>query len=401
MQGIVQVTPENVSLQFRTGQDNLRFEAFDRKGTQASRFRARHRSKAIFLAYYRHEGGLQAESASKNGTYMHLLYAVSSSGNPLYEGKFGLRGRYHTYGQHSFIYDFIASCVRRGFTMTLLVEGLAEFPIAEPLGRYCKVIDSTELAHWPRCDLVLLDEPSEALMAFLPKDCRVATIIHRKNAAYSQHVITKSNKFICMTETALEYQRHFIRDEKLALIHQGVDLVRFHPLPGCVGHPEKRLRVLFYTRLDRNSSVAWRVITQLLRSDVSLTVLGDGEIFWQVSDHYGDKITLINYVPCHSIHNFLHSFDVVVSAGRGVMEALASGVPALCAGFEYGGPVVPENILAHLTVNITGHRMGTDINFLAQDIRLASALSGETCRTMAEEHCSIDRFVAQLIRCVD
>ena len=35
---------------------------------------------------------------------MNLLYAVSAQGNPLYQGKFGLHGRYQTYGQHSFIY---------------------------------------------------------------------------------------------------------------------------------------------------------------------------------------------------------------------------------------------------------------------------------------------------------
>jgi hypothetical protein len=63
---------------------------------------------------------------------MNLLYAVSAQGNPLYQGKFGLHGRYQTYGQHSFIYDLIAAAYRRGVRVTLLVEGLSGFPLAEP-----------------------------------------------------------------------------------------------------------------------------------------------------------------------------------------------------------------------------------------------------------------------------
>src|SRR5438445_7678766 len=73
------------------------------------------------------------------GTPMNLLYAVSAQGNPLYQGKFGLHGRYQTYGQHSFIYDLIAAAYRRGVRVTLLVEGLSGFPLAEPLKKYAHV----------------------------------------------------------------------------------------------------------------------------------------------------------------------------------------------------------------------------------------------------------------------
>jgi hypothetical protein len=60
---------------------------------------------------------------------MNLLYAVSAQSNPLYQGNFGLRGRYQTYGQHSFIYDLIAAAHRRGVRVTLLVEGLKCIPV--------------------------------------------------------------------------------------------------------------------------------------------------------------------------------------------------------------------------------------------------------------------------------
>ena len=88
---------------------------------------------------------------------MNLLYAVSAQGNPLYQGKFGLHGRYQTYGQHSFIYDLIAAAYRRGVRVTLLVEGLSGFPLAEPLKKYAHAFELDEAPQLGTVDLVLLD----------------------------------------------------------------------------------------------------------------------------------------------------------------------------------------------------------------------------------------------------
>ena len=140
----------------------------------------------------------------------------------------------------------------------------------------------------------------------------------------------------------------------------------------------------------------WQVIEELLRCHMQLTVLGDGDAFWAISDRFGDQLTLINHIPCHSVHTFLHHFDLVVSAGRGVMEALASGLPALAAGFDYGGPVLPENIDRHLAVNMTGFSMGRPLSQLREDVQRAGQLDQPTCRGMAEQYCSIDTFLDTL-----
>src|SRR6266702_1999866 len=102
------------------------------------------------------------------GTPMNLLYAVSAQGNPLYRGKFGLHGRYQTYGQHSFIYDLIAATSRRGVHVTLVVEGLSAFPLAEPLTKYARVLEMDEQPSVGPIDLILLDEPTDKLVASLP-----------------------------------------------------------------------------------------------------------------------------------------------------------------------------------------------------------------------------------------
>jgi len=327
---------------------------------------------------------------------MNLLYAVSAQGNPLYRGKFGLHGRYQTYGQHSFIYDLIAAASRRGVQATLLVEGLSAFPLAEPLKEYSRVLEMDERPPFGPIDLILLDEPTDELVASLPAGSPIICIIHRKTSVYSDEIQDRCDQFLCMTEAALEYQSSRIPPSKLMMVHHGVDLQRFKPTDETRVQRKTRPNLLFYTRLDRDEATMWRVLEQLLRCDVRLTLLGDGEAFWKISDQYGRDLTLINHIPCHSIHNFLHHFDIVASAGRGVFEALGCGIPALCAGYEYGGPVLPNNIRQHMETNITGYRMAGDLAGMRHDIDVAMSLERETCRLMASEHGSVETFLDKL-----
>lgn len=327
---------------------------------------------------------------------MNVLYAVSARDNPLYRGKFRLHGRYQTYGQHSFIYDLIAAAFRRRVHVTLLVEGLSAFPLAEPLMKYGRVLEMDEQPPVGPIDLILLDEPTDKLVASLPTGIPIICIIHRKTAAYSQEIQDRCDQFLCMTEASLEYQSTKIPPSKLRMVHHGVDLQRFTLSKETRVQKKTRPNLLFYTRLDREEVTMWRVLEQMLRCDVRLTVLGDGEAFWKISDQYGCDLTLINHIPCHSIQNFLHHFDIVASAGRGVLEALASGLPALCAGYEYGGPVLPDNIRRHMEVNMTGYRMAADLAGMCHDIDMAMSLEPETCRLMASEHGSVETFLDKL-----
>ena len=110
---------------------------------------------------------------------MNLLYAVSAKSNPLYQGQFGLHGRYQTYGQHSFIYDLISAAHRRGVHVALLVEGLGAFPLAEPLKKYASVFEMDEAPQLGPIDLILVDEPTDKLVMALPAGCQSASFTRK------------------------------------------------------------------------------------------------------------------------------------------------------------------------------------------------------------------------------
>jgi glycosyltransferase involved in cell wall biosynthesis len=326
---------------------------------------------------------------------MHLLYLVSARRNPLYGGKFLLNGRYRTYGQHSFLYDFAAACHRGGHQMDIFVDDLQEFPIALPLTAYCRIHNASEIAdvrhEW---SVALLDLADSQLLSILPAYLRTICIVHNPYQIIPVETLDRCDLLMCLSEYAFEEKIKIIQRAKLALNPQGIDLGRF-----TVSHVAEarrgRTRVLVYSRLDAEKRDAvQQTIRALAQLDVDLTVLGDGEEFWSISDDLGRDVTLINFIPCHCIHRILGNYDLVVSSGRGVMEAMACGKPVICAGRSYGGPVLEENIERLRRVNFTkSDGSNSDIGNLRAHIEAALSLRPETCRRLAERLFDVESFV--------
>jgi glycosyltransferase involved in cell wall biosynthesis len=329
-----------------------------------------------------------------------MLYLLSASGNRLYDGRYELDSRYLTYGQQSFIYDLIRAASRRGITIDLVVDGLDVFPLAKPLAPCCNLHDLATWTPLGAADFALIDEIPDRLLAPLPDHIPAFCVVHNAAARYSSALRDRCRGFLCMTETALRHQAKSIPVDKLVLIHQGVDLERFRSR-SCLPRPPGSPRVLVSSRMDNEKCPTMLSIIELLvRTEVRLTVLGAGDAFWSLSDNFGDRMTLINHIPCHSLHHFLTDFDVVVSSGRGAMEALASGIPTLCAGYQYAGLITPENLLRLLESNLTGYGFGIDVATIAEDVAGAMRVSASSARALAEQYCSVDRYLDQLLHTV-
>jgi glycosyltransferase involved in cell wall biosynthesis len=326
-----------------------------------------------------------------------MVYLLSATGNPLYDGRYRLYSRYQTSGQHSFIFDLFRAASRRGLSIDLLIEGLDDFSLTAPLEPYCNIFDVATVPSFAETDFALIDEVSERLLEVLPVEVPAFCVVHDAATNYSPAMQRRCRGFLCMTEAALRYQARSIVAEKLMLIRQGVDLERFRPrLPPS--RSSRCPRVLVSSRLDEEKQPTMlSVIDQLVRSNARVTVLGPGDAFWQLSDEYGAQITLIDHIPCHSIHHFLPDFDVVVASGRGAMEALACGIPTLCAGFAYAGLITAQNLSRLLETNLTGYGFGTDGSRVSEDVERALLVDGVTCRRLAEAHCSVDRYLDQLL----
>jgi glycosyltransferase involved in cell wall biosynthesis len=329
---------------------------------------------------------------------VNILYLVSATDNPLYEGQYDLHGRYMTFGQQSFIFDLVLGLAKRGASVTLAVEGASRFPLIEPLQRFCRIIDPLENRVPENVDLVLVDEGSDRLLEYCPAGVPAFRIVHNAATCFSARLEHRCQRFICLTERSLQQLSTRIPNEKLVLIHQGVDLERFAPRDPLSRTVAPQIRVLIYSRLDEHREpTIWRLLEQLEYSDARITLLGDGPKFWSICDRFGPSITPVHFIPCISIQNFLPNFDVVISSARGVMEALAMGLPALCGGFEYAGPVLRDNIRDHLKINITGFGMGVDPRRVCDDLKDAATMDSSSCRKLAEDYCSVQGFIDRLL----
>jgi glycosyltransferase involved in cell wall biosynthesis len=282
----------------------------------------------------------------------------------------------------------------------LVVEGAESFPLARilaPPGRIVELADQRILED--DVSGALIDVVSETVLDAVPRSIPLVCIVHHARASFTRNMLARIDRFVCMTQNAVEFQSPRLGRERIALIPQGVDLHRFRVRPPCSARgKELTPRVLWYTRLNaEKGETLLPAIAELVRARVSLTVLGDGDLFWEISDRFGSEVALINYSPCHSIQNLLPWFDVVVSSGRGAMEALACGVPVLCAGFGYGGPVRWGNVEELLRYNLTGWRSGLSLAGLVDDLGIARIIPQLDCRILAERHFNGDRM-ARAIR---
>ncbi|MFE2376523.1 hypothetical protein [Streptomyces sp. NPDC059398] len=323
---------------------------------------------------------------------MHITYLLATGSNAIYDGKYSQRGRFHTYGQQSFVLDLIRTMSRAGHSVRLIVDTPASFALTSTFNGMDAVTVTEEIDPSGKTDLILVDEvPDEMLMHF---DAHIPAfrIVHHAGRRSSDYLVSRCARFLCMTENALSLQQKYLPPDRAVLVHQGVDLERFPAVLTRSGG--RRPRVLVYCRMDSGrEALLGRIIENIDREELLVYVAGDGPGFWDTSDRFGSDIVLINHVPCQSIPNLLAEMDVVISLGRGAMEAMATGIPTLCAGHHYAGPVTADNIGSLLRYNLTGADSDRDPALVMTDIREALHSDRRAVRALAEERLSADAFM--------
>jgi hypothetical protein len=323
---------------------------------------------------------------------VHITYLLATSSNAIYDGKYSQGGRYHTYGQQSFVLDLLGTMGRAGYTVRLVVDAPSRFALTSTLRGMDSVTVTEEIDPSSKTDLILVDEvPDEMLMRF-DEHIPAFRIVHHAGRRSSDYLVGRCERFLCMTENALSLQRKYLPPDRAVLVHQGVDLERF---PAVLGKSRPaRPRVLLYCRLDAGrEAVLGQVIENIDREELLVYVAGDGPGFWETSDRFGSEIILINHVQCQSIPNLLGEMDVVISLGRGAMEAMATGIPTLCAGHRYAGLITADNIASLLRYNLTGLGGDRDPSLVMTDIREALDSDRHGVRALAEARLSADAFV--------
>ncbi len=329
---------------------------------------------------------------------MRMRYYISTKENLLYGSKFYYQGRFQSYGQHSFIYDFLINAYKQNIKVDLIVDEIKNFPIYKIIQPYCTLVEWRKAGSLETADIAIVDVICERMTRCLPVETPKICIVHNAGTLFNRALIEMCNCFICMTETAWNFQVKTIPSEKLVLIHQGVDLKRFRRRNELFDLKQNRnLNILIYTRMNQDKrNTIFSVLNELKTADYYVTVLGSGPLFWEFCDLFGDRFVIINYIPYHSIPIFLQQFDLIISSGRGVMESCASGKPTICAGLGYGGLITRGNVKHLLKRNLTGYGENFSAAKFKDDIKEALSIRPMMWREIAESYFDVNLFIKKI-----
>jgi hypothetical protein len=79
------------------------------------------------------------------------------------------------------------------------------------------------------------------------------------------------------------------------------------------------------------------------------------------------------------------------------MEALATGLPVLCAGWGYAGLITEHNVEDLMRYNLTAVRAGRAPARVMSDVETALASDPRRHRAIAEQHLSMSGAVDQIV----
>ena len=328
---------------------------------------------------------------------MQISYFLGTSNNPLYRGDFRCGKSFMTFGQHSFLYDFLLALVDRGVDVKVYVDDIEAFPLnkkLEGLGISCELL---QIHNIYSSDIIILDSlPDKFLKCFF--DGYKFGIIHNYMEPCSGYFYNAADSLICMTPMAIKKQKMFYTSDKYLLIKQGVYLPRYSYCHPIKKHPQN---VLFYSRMDNSKGRCYKELVGIfLDLGMSVSMLGAGTLYEYYKTLFNKSVSFLNHVPCYKIDNIISQYDLIVSNGRGVMEGLASNIPSIAAGVRYRGLITNENFEVNRDANFTGGYLPEIVIDIENDIKKIKECFDSNplyFRNLAAKYLSVDEFVQSLI----
>lgn len=243
----------------------------------------------------------------------------------------------------------------------------------------------------------------------------------RMVALFSRHVVAQTACVIVPTEKVRGLLKNYGVRRPVYVIPTGIDLSRFsgpadagrlRELKAALGIPESNFVLTYVGRLakEKNAEELLACLAELKRKDITLLMVGDGPYRQTLEDAVRElglreRVVFTGMVKPAQVADYYRLGDLFVSAstsetqGLTYIEALASGLPALCrkdaclAGviedgvngwqFENGG-----EFIAHLQEFLADEQLRASLRAAAADHARQNFSAESFARRVAEVYAS-------------
>jgi glycosyltransferase involved in cell wall biosynthesis len=171
-------------------------------------------------------------------------------------------------------------------------------------------------------------------------------------AGMDRYSVQKADHVIAISEVVKEEtMRYDIPEEKITVIHNGIDVEKFRVSTGKREAVRKRLEldgtvIGYIGRLEPHKNVGELIesVADLGREDVNLLIVGDGEDAGHLkakASPLGSKAVFTGYVDYGEVPDYYAASDIVVypslyePLGNVILETMAAGKPIIA--METGG----------------------------------------------------------------
>ena len=233
---------------------------------------------------------------------------------------------------------------------------------------------------------------------------RDASIAHKRIYALIERLLLRVTDVVINVskyefDSAVGYG---LKKDKMRVIYSGVSSYK-EPVQSPAILPQDKLNLLFVGRLDaqKGLDILLTSIEGLRRSDLHLTIIGDGVLFdnHMIIKKNTPKVTFLGWIPHHELAKYYEACDAVVMPSR--WEAF--GLVAIEA-MKYGKPVIVSNRGALPEIienNTTGYVLDLDSSSFAQKLEMIDKMElqrlGQNAKREFQQRFTADNMVEKTI----